>query len=164
MSKNPTIIVDIDGTLANCEHRLHHIRYFGSEGGEEATFKADWDAFYENCDKDDPIEPTCELVRVLKEAGWGVILITGRSYFARKETIGWLQSYNIKYDLLLMRRHGDHTADDKLKKEWLHDLREGRISISGLASPSIVLEDRARVVDMWREEGLICLQCDKGDF
>jgi hypothetical protein len=28
----------------------------------------------------------------------------------------------------------------------------------------IVVEDRNRVVQMWREEGLVCLQCAPGEF
>jgi len=27
-----------------------------------------------------------------------------------------------------------------------------------------VVEDRTRVVQMWREEGLVCLQCAPGEF
>ncbi len=28
----------------------------------------------------------------------------------------------------------------------------------------LAIADRQQVVDMWREQGLVCLQCDKGDF
>jgi len=160
---NPTIIVDIDGTLADCSSRLHHIIRYKDD--EEMTFKADWDAFYEDCDKDDPIEPTCRLVRTLGQAAWGIILITGRSSMARDKTIAWLAAHQIPYDLILMRQHGDHTDDVALKKQWLFDLREGRIVLpSDMNVPTIVLEDRARVVTMWREEGLLALQCAEGDF
>ncbi len=159
----PTIIVDIDGTIADCSARLHFITQFKDD--KEATFKADWDAFYENCDKDDPIEPTCTLVRALRSAGWGVILITGRSSLARGMTIEWLEANKIPWDLILMRKHGDHTDDSELKRAWLADLRTGRIVLpKNVKVPEIVLEDRGRVVKMWREEGLIALQCAEGDF
>lgn len=159
----PTIIVDIDGTLADCSARLHFITQFKDD--VEATFKADWDAFYENCDKDDPIEPTCQMVRTLRGAGWGVILITGRSSMAREKTIEWLEQNKIPWDLILMRKHGDHTDDHELKRQWLNDMRDGRIVLpKNISVPTIVLEDRSRVVEMWREEGLIALQCAKGDF
>lgn len=159
----PTIIVDIDGTIADCSARMHFIAQFKDD--KEATFKADWDAFYENCDKDDEIIPTCALVRTLRTAGWGVILITGRSSFAREKTIAWLDEHRIPWDLILMRRHGDHTEDIKLKRAWLHDIREGRIVLpKNIAVPTIAIEDRSRVVKMWREEGLIALQCADGEF
>ena len=159
----PTIIVDIDGTIADCSARLHFITQFKDD--KEATFKADWDAFYENCDKDDAIEPTCTLVRTLRSAGWGVILITGRSSLAREKTIEWLEGHKIPWDLILMRKHGDHTDDSELKRAWLHDMREGRIVLpKNISVPKIVLEDRSRVVKMWREEGLVALQCAEGDF
>ena len=160
--KKRTIIVDIDGTLANCKHRLHHINDFKND--VEATFKADWDAFYERCNEDKPIKGTVALVKDLKKAGWGIILITGRSDMVRAKTMEWLSMHAITYDILLMRKHGDHTSDVTLKRQWLHDLREGRIVIPYLDPPTMALEDRARVVDMWREEGLIALQCAEGDF
>ena len=159
----PTIIVDIDGTIADCSARLHFITQFKND--KEATFKADWDAFYENMDKDDPIELTCALVRTLRSAGWGVILITGRSSLVREQTIEWLERNKIPWDLILMRKHGDHTDDFEIKRAWLRDMREGRIILpKNLSVPTIALEDRGRVVKMWREEGLIALQCAEGDF
>lgn len=160
--KKRTIIVDIDGTLANIDHRLHFIQDFKDDA--EATFKADWDAFYEDCDKDKPIKPTVQLVKDLWKAGWGVILITSRSDAVREQTMEWLAEYNITYDILFMRKHGDHSNDVDLKRAWLHDLRVGRIAIPSLEPPTVALEDRTRVIDMWREEGLVALQCDSGDF
>ncbi len=38
-----TVIFDIDGTLADCSHRLHHIQ----------KDPADWDGFYEACEDED---------------------------------------------------------------------------------------------------------------
>ena len=37
------IVCDLDGTLANCEHRVHHIQRVGGSGLKR---KPDWDAFY----------------------------------------------------------------------------------------------------------------------
>lgn len=160
MSK-PSIIVDIDGTLADCEHRVHHIQGMSDE---KATFKADWDAFYENCAQDEPIQPTIDVVSGLAKAGWAIILMTGRSDKYRLQTEAWLDTYGIVYDMLLMRKHGDHTDDWKIKQEWLCMLHGGRLSLPGVEPPWVAIEDRSRVVEMWRSEGLICLQCAKGDF
>ena len=41
------IIFDIDGTLANLDHRLRHI----------LNEPKDWDSFYRDIDKDQPIAP-----------------------------------------------------------------------------------------------------------
>lgn len=158
----PSIIVDIDGTIANCEHRLHHIENFSSD--TEATFEADWDAFYSNCDLDDPIGPVVQLVKSLCDRDYCVILITGRSGKYREQTEQWLRAHEIPFDLLLMRKDGDHTSDDVIKRAWWRLIKSGQVSLPEAALPNLVIEDRKRVVEMWREEGLICLQCAKGDF
>lgn len=156
-----SIIVDIDGTLANCEHRVHHIQGMSDA---KATFKADWDAFYENCGRDEPIQPIIDMVRGLVDADWAIILMTGRSDKYRKQTEAWLETHDIFYDIMLMRKHGDHTDDWKIKREWLGMLHSGRLSLRGVEPPWIAIEDRTRVVEMWRSEGLICFQCATGDF
>jgi hypothetical protein len=158
---NKSIFVDIDGTIANCEARLHHIKGIGDH---DQTYKTDWDAFYEDVHLDKAIQPTLDIVNALSDAGWCTILITGRSDQSRAKTEKWLEDHNVQWNLLLMRATGDHTDDSELKKQWLHDLRNGRISIRGVDAPEIVIEDRARVIKMWREEGLVALQCAEGDF
>lgn len=158
----PSIIVDIDGTIANCEHRLHHIVSFKDDA--EATFKADWDAFYEECHRDEPLFNTISLVQALIDQDWAIILITGRAGKYRRQTETWLEQNDIFYDLMLMRKHGDHSEDVVIKKAWLKQLRNGQIAIRGVLPPRLVIEDRKCVVEMWREEGLTCLQCAEGDF
>ena len=157
----PSIIVDIDGTLADCSHRVHHIQNFTND--KESTFKADWDAFYADCFQDKPITGTVNLVKRLSST-YCIILVTGRSGKYRGPTEGWLEKFAIPFDLMLMRKHGDHTTDYKIKKDWLDMIRGGQIALPNAEHPHIALEDRARVVKMWREEGLICYQVDEGDF
>jgi hypothetical protein len=54
-----------------------------------------------------------------------------------------------------MRDEGDHRPDIILKKEWLDACD---------VKPSLVFEDRASVVSMWRENGIRCCQVAPGDF
>ena len=51
-----------------------------------------------------------------------------------------------------MRAAGDYRADDIVKRELLATIRADGFE------PVIAIDNRQRVVDMWREEGLICLQ------
>jgi len=53
-----------------------------------------------------------------------------------------------------MRAQDHHAPDRQLKLEMADDYK-GRISF--------IVEDRQSVVDMWRENGLNVLQCDKWD-
>jgi hypothetical protein len=47
-------------------------------------------------------------------------------------------------------------SDVKAKREMLRGVDKDKILF--------VVEDRSRVVEMWRSEGLTCLQCAHGDF
>ena len=156
-----SIFVDIDGTIADISHRVHHIT---SRDDTIATKTTDWDAFYEAISEDKPIQPTIDIVRALWKKGYQIILITGRDAERRNLTILWLLEHKVPWDVLLMRPIGDHRPDVKIKREWLKKMQDGELTFQGAAVPKIVIEDRQKVIDMWREEGLIALQCDVGDF
>lgn len=145
------VVFDLDGTLADCEHRVHHIA--GPKGSKEKN----WDAFYDACNDDPPIPETLDLMRSLIRAGHDVEIWTGRSDRVRKETLVWLGRHLGKYavDLVIvMRRDGDHTTDIELKRKWIDD--HGK--------PDLVFEDRAGVTAMWREQGIRCCQVAPGNF
>ena len=50
--------------------------------------------------------------------------------------------------------------DNELKRKWFDDL----IGEDDKDQVLCVFDDRQKVVDMWRELGLTCMQVDKGDF
>jgi len=54
---------------------------------------------------------------------------------------------------LLRGAHGDYTPDQELKRKWANSYGKNKILF--------VVDDRQKVVDMWRSEGLVCLQCAK---
>ena len=51
--------------------------------------------------------------------------------------------------------------DDKLKKVWLDEVFPGD---SKKLDIECVFDDRDKVVKMWREEGLTCMQVAPGNF
>jgi len=61
-------------------------------------------------------------------------------------------------DILRMRKNGDYTPDDVLKKAWLDELFPDKGYIL------CVFDDRDKVVNMWRREGLTCFQVAPGNF
>lgn len=142
-----TVIVDIDGTLADNEHRQHFLR-------QESK---DWDSFYAACWDDRPIWPVIMAVQALFKH-YAVVLCSGRRESCRQDTMKWLAHYGLHYDELLLRPDGDYVDDALLKKRMLTQLRG-----QGYA-PFLVIDDRQKVVDMWRAEGLVCLQAAPGDF
>ncbi len=152
------VLFDLDGTLACCEHRQHHVREFDLDCGHAG--KIDWDAFYAACVDDKPLYAAINTLIAFQNAGAEIQIWTGRSDIVRVETMKWLARYGVGAHLLKrMRPHGNHEPDTTLKMRWLDELilRENR-------KPDLVLEDRARVVRMWRDNGIPCFQVQDGEF
>lgn len=147
--KNLTYIFDLDGTLADITHRLHYI----------TGVEKDWDAFFAACEDDAPIGPTMMLLDSILANGLGVEIWTGRSSAVREQTERWLNKHGVYGVKVVMREEGDHRHDTVIKKEWLD-------ALPGICRAKIaaVFEDRASVVKMWRDSGLVCYQVAPGDF
>ena len=165
----PRVIFDIDGTLANNSHRQHLIA--------SSQVKADWPAFYEAADKDTPIQSVVSLLRMCWGLGYRVTICTGRPEEYRELTVTWLKHHIIPHHDLFMKADGDNRVDHEVKREILYrdilDWADGFgdnkvVRVPGHELPRhnivFVVDDRQQVVDMWRTEGLTCLQCAKGDF
>lgn len=87
-----------------------------------------------------------------------VIIVSGREDGCRDETVQWLTDNHIPYDEIYMRKSGDHRDDRIVKKEIYESTIKPRYNVR------FVLDDRDKVVKMWREEGLKVLQVAEGDF
>ena len=140
-------IIDIDGTIANGDHRLHHI---------QKEPKA-WDDYFLACSGDAPIEHMRHVVDALSLKA-SIVLVSGRSDLVREQTVAWLDEHGFPHDALYMRKQGDHTNDDILKIEMLAQVRADGYE------PIMAFDDRNRVVKAWRAAGIPCAQVAEGDF
>jgi predicted secreted acid phosphatase len=140
------VIFDIDGTLADVSERIHHLK----------KKPKDWNAFFDNMAQDKAIQSMVRLCNILHASGIQIILCSGRSEEHRGETVKWLAQHAVKYHELLLRKDHDRRTDSVVKREMLEDIDKSKILF--------VVEDRSRVVEMWRSEGLVCLQCAPGKF
>lgn len=139
----------IDGTLADCSHRIHHI----TDG------KQDWRAFFAACAEDAPIPHMIELASVLAlDANECIVYVSGRSDECREATLEWLSKHNLPDAPLYMRKAGDHRPDDIVKGELLDAL------VADGWTPIMAFDDRDRVVKMWRARGIPCAQVADGNF
>lgn len=141
------IIVDIDGTLANCDHRRHMVE------------KKDWNGFY-GAMYEDSVNHWC---RTLMDAMFeytvdAVLLVSGRPDNYRGTTEQWLKDHKIGYEHLFMRRAHDSRKDSIVKREIYESQIKPKWNVL------FVVDDRTQVVEMWRGLGLTVLQCAKGDF
>ena len=173
MKKN-TVIFDLDGTLANIEARRvkslmnRHVLQNG---------KMNWDVFFdaENIQLDLPNKPVIKMAQLFKQDGFKIIIFSGRndrSFFTTKE---WLKVNDVPHDLLVMRpdkfkdeswpiAHGNPATkamrfmpDEILKKEMLD-------TFVNKDDVFLVVDDRNKVVKMWRDLGLNTFQVAPGNF
>lgn len=164
MRKKLSIIVDIDGTLANCDHRQEFVTNKGPWG------KKDYDAFYQKMSEDTVHEHVLRIIQSCE--AYHLIFVTGRPEKYRLETMQWLRRFcwmipkegshqyaaGHRYEALHMRKDNDYRCDTIIKEAVY------RKHIEPFYEVDFVLEDRDRVVKMWRSIGLKCLQVAEGNF
>lgn len=89
-----------------------------------------------------------------------LIILTGREDTPeiRKATYDWLDRRQLLPDKLLMRPKGDYSPAQECKRAIYKKYIEGNYNVLA------VFDDSQKCVDMWREEGLTCLQPNEGKF
>jgi phosphoglycolate phosphatase-like HAD superfamily hydrolase len=144
------VIFDLDGTLALIDER----RALAAK----PDGKINWKTFFapENIALDKPNEPVIEMFKCLADRGFEMIILSGRDAISRTETRVWLKEHGIHPDILWMRPQGSFTPDDVLKQTWLGEI--------GADNVFCVFDDRDKVVQMWRNNGLTCFQVAPGNF
>lgn len=146
------IICDLDGTLydARDRQRVHLL-------GE----KKDFEGFHRAAKDDQPNFWCAQLIVAMRNHGFAIVFTSGRDDTYRAETENWISRHlgwkTTDYELH-MRPARDYTADDILKEDWLLNriLPNYRVLFA--------IDDRKRVAEMWRRNGIVCLHCDKGEF
>ena len=149
------VIFDLDGTLALIDDR----RAISTKDNG----KMDWDTFFDpkNIQLDKPNHPVIHMARTLKAAGHMIVIFSGRSKATKEATKDWLNKFDVPFDVIKMRPTGNgfqFMPDDKLKQIWLDDLFPNKDDIL------CVFDDREKVVQMWRDNGLTCMQVAPGNF
>lgn len=137
LNARPAIICDLDGTLA--------LR--GDRGIYEDT----------KVEVDTVNKPVAFLLSQIP-LDTAIILVSGRRSEHRNLTEAWLAKNRIAYNALFMRPIGDSRRDDIVKEEILHQQIKDKYRVL------FVIDDRNRVVSMWRRNGLVCFQVADGDF
>lgn len=143
------ICFDIDGTLANCQHRVHFVR----------TNPKNWKAFDAGIPNDTVITQVAKIFEQFINTDHDVILASGRNEDSRAATERWLLDNNIQhYQKLYMRKSNDYRSDVIVKQEIL--LNE--IVPDWGKKPDMVFDDRPGVVQMWRDNGIFVFDVYQG--
>ncbi|MEU9254976.1 AAA family ATPase [Streptomyces sp. NPDC048270] len=133
------VMCDIDGTLA----------LTGDRGPYD----------FSRCELDLLNEPVRRALDAFRRAdGDVIVLLSGRSEEHRPQTESWLRRHGVAYDELWMRAAGDTRRDDVVKAELFDAHVRDRYAVR------VSLDDRDRVVAVWRRMGLPTWQVNYGDF
>lgn len=142
------VIVDIDGTLSDPTHRRQFVLTRPKDFGR-------WNAAMH---MDKPNMPVIEVVRLLSREN-KLLLVTGREESYRDITNKWLANVaDVWFHKMYMRADKDYRNDDIIKSE-IYD----QILVDGF-KPWLAVDDRNRVVKMFRDRGLTVFQVADGDF
>lgn len=142
------VIFDVDGTLMDIEHRRHFV----------VQKPKDFDAFREATKDDTPKHEIFAIAKALQAAGHRIIISSGRNKSQMDITVDQLTSQGLQFDAIFMRSNSDFRPDFEVKQEMLTKMKAQGFN------PTMAVDDRQQVVDMWRANGITVLQVDEGNF
>ena len=148
-----TIIFDLDGTLALIDERR--------ELSTKPNGKIDFDKLHDPSliKHDKPNWPVIKMAQLFAEQGFNIVIFSGRSDKTATATLSWLSRNKVPFKKLVMRPHKTmgFVPDEILKKDML----DKHLNIDDVF---LVVDDRQKVVDMWRNLGFTVFQVAPGDF
>ena len=165
-----TVIFDLDGTLANIDVRR--------DKALKPDGKLDWEIFaapQSILDLDEPNLPVIKMAQMFKADGFKIVIFSGRNDRGFVATNHWLTRHDVPHDLLVLRpdkfkanswpvADGNQATpdmrfmpDEILKKAMLDTFVD-------IDDVFLVVDDRDKVVKMWRDLGFNTFQVAPGDF
>jgi predicted kinase len=132
----PWVLVDMDGTTAS----FTDLKTGAVLRGPFEEHKVMVDDVY-------PV--VAEWVRALYPF-YNICVVSGRHDFCGDDSCDWLEMHGIPFDHILMRYSDDNRSDHIVKKEILDEL----CAVVGKENIAFVLDDRPKVVRMWRDNGV----------
>lgn len=103
-----TIVIDLDGVVCDTTAR-------------QPLLDESWDAFHSALASDPPIETTRAVLQGLSDAGYEILVATGRPARYDRQTIDWLTKHSFPVDEVLMRPDTDYRSEADVKIGLLTD-------------------------------------------
>ena len=142
------VIFDVDGTLMDIEHRRVHL-----QNGNN-----DWEAFNNAMEHDIPNFQIMQIAKEMSDNGHEIVICSARNERHREITESQITNCGVNFGHCFLRGDDDFRPDEVFKQDVLDAL------IAQDWKPDLVFDDRNKVVDMWRRNGLVCVQVAEGDF
>lgn len=151
VNRKSWIVVDLDGTLCDCAHRVHWAQ------------AKDWDRFHAGIPEDKVNEDVLTLLNMVP-LGFGVLVCTGRDERNRMATEKWLHDQGVAHliDYMVMRPEKDFSSDHDLKPRLVAEFF-GSME-KALEKVVFILDDRDGVVESFRNAGFKCWQVAVGSY
>lgn len=143
--KSDVCIFDIDGTLANCDHRLHHVK----------NKPKNWEAFYSGCMDDLVIWPVAKMLELFSNNHL-IYIVTGRPERNRNLTESWLNKNKIYFDKLIMRGDRDFRKSPDYKSSVCDTIKAEGNKIF------LAVEDREDCINMFINRGIYTFNVSNG--
>lgn len=144
------ICFDLDGTLANIEHRLDYVR----------SKPKNWKAFDAGIPNDKVNDPVATIFwAMMTRDNVDIVLASGRNERSRQATEDWLSANMLTgYQKLYMRKADDFRSDDIVKDEIIDEI----VADYGKL-PDMWFDDRPRVVRAVRSRGIFVFDVYQGE-
>jgi hypothetical protein len=143
----PCVVFDMDGVLSDASTRQHYLEHP----------RRDWESFFRACGEDELVSEVVRLLELLDPA-LKIVLLTARPMRVQAQTLGWLDRYQLRWDLLVMRDFGDYLASRHYKQDTVAELRQYGFDLQ------LAFEDDRRNVDMFHAEGVPCVYIHSGYY
>jgi len=139
--KPTAVIFDIDGTLSNQKARIHY-------------FEKDFQKYMEHAIEDPPHQWAQVTIQALHAFGVSILLVSGRTENYRDLTDQWLTKHDIPYtELFLKQFRCERVKGPEFKKKVYQEQIEPCYNVF------CAVEDDSRLVEVYRELGVVCLDC-----
>lgn len=185
------IIFNLDGTLADCDHRRHFVEknhptnlldiqlsdkdqiiikrdgYFEIMNRiDHPDWQPDWKAFYNECDQDAPIHQTLRIFKTLYlHTNIPIQILSGRCESTREKTLEWFEKtvYSIFRSKLNEILKMRPIGDNTPE----HELKERWLDehFAGGGKPiEFVFDSDPQSIAMWRRRGIFVFNCNQNDM
>ena len=108
-----------------------------------------WDEYYSSCITDDINTPVLDLVKEYKEKGFNIGILTGRVETYSEETLSFLKTHEVPFDVMKMRAEGNRIPD----KNWKPSAIKKYFSNEENNNIELVVDDRDVVLENLQNKG-----------